>query len=140
MAFNNYYPTNYTQGFQQSYPQGYPQQQNFAQQNFAQQRNGINWVQGLEGAKAYPVMAGNDGVVLFDSDSDRFFIKSADQTGMPRMRIFNYQEVGQPTQQEKETQQIDMSGYVTKEELEERLSELLQKKTTKKKEVKSDAE
>lgn len=139
MAMNNYYPTNYPQGFQQSYPQGYPQQQNFAQQNFAQQRNGINWVQGLEGAKAYPVMAGNDGVVLFDSDSDRFFIKSADQTGMPRMRIFNYQEVGQPAQ-EKETQQVDMSGYVTKEELEERLSELLQKKTTKKKEVKSDAE
>jgi len=139
MALNNYYPMNYPQGFQQSYPQSYPQQQNFAQQNFTQQRTGINWVQGLEGAKAYPVMAGNDGVVLFDSDSDRFFIKSADQTGMPRMRIFNYQEVGQPTQ-EKETKEVDMSGYVTKEELEERLSELLQKKTTKKKEVKSDAE
>ena len=139
MALNNYYPMNYPQGFQQSYPQGYPQQQNFAQQNYTQQRNGINWVQGLEGAKAYPVMAGNDGVVLFDSDADRFYIKSADQTGMPRMRIFNYQEVGQPTQ-EKETKEVDMSGYVTKEELEERLSELLQKKTTKKKEVKSDAE
>lgn len=133
--YNPLFPQNYQ-------PINYSQIPNYGNSpNYNQQSNNhsVVWVQGIEGAKAYPVMAGNDGVVLFDSDSDRFFIKSADQTGMPRMRIFNYQEVGQPTQ-EKETQQVDMSGYVTKEELEERLSELLQKKTTKKKEVKSDAE
>ena len=128
MAWNNYYP--------QTYPQTYPQQ---FQQNLAQ-HGSINWVQGLEGAKAYPVMAGSDGVVLFDSDSDRFFIKSADQTGMPRMRIFSYQEItGQPPQKN-EIKSADMSGYVTKEELEERLAQLMPKKATKKKEVKNDAE
>ena len=133
---NNYFPT----GYQQSYPQTYPQtyQQQF-QQNFAQ-HGSINWVQGLEGAKAYPVMACSDGVVLFDSDSDRFFIKSADQSGMPRMRVFNYQEVTNQPKQNNEIKQVDMSGYVTKEELEERLKELAPKKTTKKKEVKNDAE
>ena len=134
--YNPLFPQNYQ-------PINYNQMPNYGNSpNYNQQSNkpSVIWVQGMEGAKAYPVMAGNDGVVLFDSDADRFYIKSADQTGMPRMRVFNYQEVGQPAQQEKETQQIDMSGYVTKEELEERLSELLQKKTTKKKEVKSDAE
>lgn len=125
MVWNNYYPQTYPQQFQ-SYAQ--PQQ------------NSVTWVQGLEGAKAYPVMAGSDGVVLFDSDSDRFFIKSADQSGMPRMRVFNYQEVTNQPKQNNEIKQVDMSGYVTKEELEERLKELAPKKTTKKKEVKNDAE
>ena len=128
MVWNNYYPQTYPQQFQ-SYAQ--PQ---------ATQQSGINWVQGLEGAKAYPVMAGSDGVVLFDSDSDRFFIKSADQSGMPRMRVFNYQEVTNQPKQNNEIKKVDMSGYVTKEELEERLKELAPKKTTKKKEVKNDAE
>ena len=128
MAWNNYYP--------QTYPQTYQQQ---FQQNFAQ-HGSINWVQGLEGAKAYPVMAGSEGVVLFDSDSDRFFIKSADQSGMPRMRVFDYHEITNQPKQNNEIKQVDMSGYVTKEELEERLKELAPKKTTKKKEVKNDAE
>ena len=128
MAWNNYYP--------QTYPQTYQQQ---FQQNFAQ-HGSVVWVQGIEGAKAYPVMAGSEGVVLFDSDSDRFFIKSADQSGMPRMRVFDYHEITNQPKQNNEIKQVDMSGYVTKEELEERLKELAPKKTTKKKEVKNDAE
>lgn len=134
--YNPLFPQNYQ-------PINYSQIPNYGNSpNYNQQPNNhsVVWVQGIEGAKAYPVMAGSDGVVLFDSDSDRFFIKSADQSGMPRMRVFDYHEVTNQPKQNNEIKQVDMSGYVTKEELEERLKELAPKKTTKKKEVKNDAE
>lgn len=54
--------------------------------------NGILWVQGEEGAKAYMVAAGNS-VMLMDSDANVFYIKSADESGVPRpLRIFDYTE------------------------------------------------
>lgn len=68
--------------------------------------NGILWVQGEEGAKAYMVAAGSS-VMLMDSDANVFYIKSADESGVPRpLRIFDYAErtaaqrtPTQPTQQ-----------------------------------------
>lgn len=54
--------------------------------------NGIIWVQGEEGAKAYMVAAGNS-VMLMDSDASVFYIKSADASGVPNpLRIFDYTE------------------------------------------------
>jgi hypothetical protein len=56
------------------------------------QGSGIQWVQGENGAKAYTVGAGQS-VLLMDSENDTFFIKSADQSGMPLpLRIFDYKE------------------------------------------------
>ena len=49
------------------------------------------WVQGEAGAKAYPVAPGSS-VILMDSESNVFYIKSADQSGMPMMRTFDYTE------------------------------------------------
>lgn len=54
--------------------------------------NGILRVRGEEGAKAYMVAAGNS-VMLMDSDANVFYIKSADESGVPRpLRIFDYTE------------------------------------------------
>lgn len=54
--------------------------------------NGINWVQGEEGAKAYLVAAGNS-ILLMDSEATSFYIKSTDASGMPLpLRIFDYTE------------------------------------------------
>lgn len=56
------------------------------------QSSPINWVQGIEGAKAFPVAPGNT-VLLMDSDGSCFYIKSADNCGMPMpLRTFDYKE------------------------------------------------
>lgn len=63
-----------------------------AQQAPAQQSPGVIWVQGEEGAKAYMVAAGNS-VMLMDSESSTFYLKSTDRSGMPLpLRVFDYTE------------------------------------------------
>ena len=51
------------------------------------------WVQGEAGAKAYMVSPGGS-VVLWDAERYVFYIKTADQSGMPSMRVFEYTERG----------------------------------------------
>lgn len=51
------------------------------------------WVQGEAGAKAYMVAPGGS-VVLWDAERYVFYIKTADQSGMPSMRVFEYSERG----------------------------------------------
>lgn len=80
MAFNNYFPATYQ-------PYQYPQyQQAQAQQPV---NNGIIWVQGEAGAKSY-LVAPNTTVQLWDSESQTIFLKSADSSGMPSMKILDY--------------------------------------------------
>ena len=120
MAYNNYFPATYQQ---QYYPQYQPQNQ-------PQDNNGIIWISGIEGAKSYLVGAGKS-VLLMDSESSTFYIKSTDMSGMPQpLRIFDYTE---RTEQVKDVNasQIDTSNFVTKEELEERLSALTTVRSTK---------
>ena len=84
---------------------------------------GIIWVQGESGAKAYPVQSGKS-MVLFDSESERFFIKSADISGMPQpLRVFNYSE----TKENEIKQQIDTSQFITREEFEIAINSLKHK-------------
>lgn len=99
-----------------NYPSYYP--------SFNQPQQSILWCQGIEGAKAYPVGAGNS-VLLMDSDSHNMYIKSADQAGVPSLRIFEYTEV---TGKKEEAPKIDTSNFVTREELEEALAKLKPKK------------
>lgn len=58
-------------------------------QSIAQPQNDFKWVQGIEGAKAYPV-APNAVVELWDSESQTIYIKSADRTGMPSIKTLDY--------------------------------------------------
>ena len=51
----------------------------------------IIWVQGEAGAKAYMVSA-NSTVVLWDTENSTIYIKSADASGMPSMRILDFVE------------------------------------------------
>ena len=57
-----------------------------------QVNQGLLWVSGEVGAKSY-LVAPNSTVLLMDSDSQRFYLKSADNAGMPSLRIFEYSEV-----------------------------------------------
>lgn len=84
----NYFPM----GYQPSY---YPQQNQYLQQlqNQPQQQqqtsSGIIWVQGEAGAKSY-LVAPNTTVQLWDSENQVIYLKSADASGMPSMRIIDY--------------------------------------------------
>lgn len=74
-----------------------------------QHSGGIVWVQGLEAAKSYMVAPGAS-VMLMDSESQTFYIKSTDPSGIPLpLRVFEYKE---RTSQ----QPVD---YITRQEFEE---------------------
>ena len=60
------------------------------QQNHQQQTNsGIIWVQGEAGAKSY-LVAPNTTVQLWDSEDQIIYLKSADASGMPSIKILDY--------------------------------------------------
>ena len=86
MAYN-YFPQTYQQ------PVYYPTQSN-AFQNVGnvganQQNSFVQWVQGENAAKSFPI-APNTSVPLFDSEANVIYIKSADASGMPSIKILDY--------------------------------------------------
>lgn len=83
MAYNNMFPTGY-QPAQFYYPQAQQSPQNQPQSN-----TGITWVQGEAGAKSY-LVAPNNTVTLWDSEAQVIYLKSADASGMPSMKIIDY--------------------------------------------------
>ena len=117
MPYNSYFPTNYTP-YQQAAMQQYQQPQ--------QQNGGLTWVQGIEGAKSHFVSPGQS-VLLMDSESNSFFIKSADVSGMPLpLRIFDYKErTVQQAPQQPTAAIIDTSSYITREEFEQRIAQII---------------
>lgn len=91
-----------------------------------QTHNGIVWVQGEAAAKSYAVPFGAS-IPLFDTEGDVFYIKSVDASGMPLpIRIFKYAEIVPQTAQEASAsaQNVDMSKYLTREQLAEILAEM----------------
>jgi hypothetical protein len=85
----NYYQNNdYLRYYQ---PQQYYQNQQQYNQNqqYNQTNSGIIWVQGESGAKSY-LVAPNNTVQLWDSESQTIYIKSADASGMPSIKILDY--------------------------------------------------
>ena len=83
------------------------------------QTNSINWVQGIEGAKAFTLMP-RENVILMDSDvNDVFYIKICDDIGRCTLRKFKYyEEIDEPVRTTP-----DLSEYVKRSELEELLKE-----------------
>lgn len=80
MAYNNGFPMSYGQMYQ-------PVPQPISQP--VQQNNGFIWVQGEAGAKSY-LVAPNTTVQLWDSEAQTIYLKSADATGMPSMKVLDY--------------------------------------------------
>lgn len=118
------FPTiqNYGYTYQQPYQDRLTQLQNQYQQTAPQPINqGLLWVSGEVGAKSY-LVAPNSTVLLMDSDSQKFYLKSADASGMPSMRMFEYNEVtNTPTNvvlaSNSHEKELD-NKYVTREEYE----------------------
>lgn len=92
------------------YPQYYPTQPTVPQMQQASQTNGPIWVQGEAGAKSYLVAPGTT-VALWDSEAQVIYLKSADASGMPQMKVLDYTiRGGQPLNQNLE--------YAKREDLE----------------------
>ena len=122
------------------FPAGYQPYQ--PQMNYQQQSSGIIWVQGIEAMKSYPVGAGQS-VLLMDSESNCFGIKTADASGMPLpLRIFDYVErkAAQERVREPQSASVDTSLFVTREEFEARIAQLSASQTQPKKTVKKENE
>lgn len=74
-------------------------QQNIPSQNMQipiqptpqKQTNDIIWVQGEAGAKGF-LVAPNNTVVLWDTENPVIYVKSADVSGIPSMRVLDFTE------------------------------------------------
>ena len=145
MTQQPYYPQQMGyQPMQQQYPAAYPDrltqlQQQYQQSVHAPQQNqGLLWVQGEAAARSFLVAPGST-VMLMDSDGDYFYLKSADNAGMPSLRTFAYKEVtGQQVVPSPAPAQ-DMSKYVTRDEY-DKLVEIIRQIAEEKKGVIVDAE
>lgn len=113
MAYYGGFPATYQPMFQA--PQYQAPQQN--------QQGVLIWVQGEAAAKSYMVAPGNT-VQLWDSEEKVIYLKSADPSGMPSMKILDYTIRGE----EKEAPAVE---YATKDDLNalaEKVKELARRK------------
>lgn len=77
-----------------------------------QNNNGILWVSGEVGAKSYLVAPGTS-VLLMDSESEKFYIKSTDVSGMPQpLRTFEYHEIGTQMPPKQPAQNMDSRDII----------------------------
>ncbi len=105
MAYNNYFP--------QYYPGAMPTP-------VPQQTNGINWVNGENEAKSYPVAPGQSALMLDKNDSV-MYIKSSDLSGMSLpLRIFDFTE-----RSNGEQPQLKDESYISRTEFESFKNDIL---------------
>ena len=82
----------------------------------------VSYVNGLAGAKGFSVPP-NATVFLMDSDAPKFYIKVSDHNGMCTIKSYKFEEILDNGGDE--AQKVDMSAYVTKQEFENTLKQLL---------------
>lgn len=117
MAYNNGFPAGY------QYMMPTPQTPQYApipqapQAPQASPQSSLVWVQGEAGAKSY-LVAPNTTVQLWDSEAQTIYLKSADASGMPTMKILDYTIREQGGQNMPTLMQDSLPEYVTKSEFE----------------------
>lgn len=91
--------------------------------------NNIVWVQGIEGAKAWQLNP-NSMIILLDSEVEgKMYIKVSDNIGMCSLRIFNYTEEVSENTSSSDTEQLDLSCFVTRDELQDLVKEVINEQT-----------
>jgi hypothetical protein len=119
IGYNNLMYPNNNQQYNQQYTQQYGQQPS-RDDHF----QWIDYVNGRAGADAYQLPTGVNKALLFDNDYNRFFIKSYDNNGRPR--IFEDNDYCPHVEPEPVAQQnIDLSAYATKEDIRNMVSQAL---------------
>ena len=109
---NPYFNSPYTnvQNNQQPFQQQQPQMQN--PQPTMQMQSNIEYVNGIEGAKAF-ILPPNTQKLLLDSDNAFFYIKTTDTQGKPSVRRFRYIDIDAEQQAQPQRQEQPQDNYVT---------------------------
>lgn len=119
MAFGNYSYNPYAWSNPYAAPQYSPQYSPQGQSapptppTPPQPNNGIRWVQGEAGMKAYPLAPG-ESAFLMDSENPMAYLKTMDQSGMPSTRYFSITEINPETITKESAPKID---YATQDDL-----------------------
>ena len=115
-----------------------PMQANPIQQP-APQNGGINWVGSKTDADNWPIAPGC-AVALWDSNNPVIYLRQADSTGKPSTKVYDLVERTDNLAPQQSAPQIDLSRYVTIDQLENILAERLKRpsKATKQKEEQTD--
>lgn len=138
--FNPYYPQpmpdNLMQMRQMQQPQMPPMQQPMAQpvQQNPIAQGGVQWVSGEQEARGY-LIAPNSAVALWDSTAPTVYLKQADASGKPTLKIYDLVE---RTEAASAVPQAKTPDYVTRDEF-DRLAALVgELKGEKKRKVEED--
>ena len=123
MAYYNGFPATYQPMYQAPQYQAPVQ----PQQN---QQNGIIWVQGESAAKSYLVAPGST-VQLWDSEEKIIYLKSADPSGLPSMKILDYTIRGEETAKPAEEYATKTELAALAEKIRELKSEMAKKRPAK---------
>ena len=115
MAFPYYqtYQPQYPQYFQTNYQ---PIQQPQQPYNPVANQSGIIWVSGDQEASLYPI-APNNAVALWARDGKTIYLKSADATGKPSMKVYDLVERAETSSDAISDAGGKQTAYATKDEL-----------------------
>ena len=115
MAFPYYqtYQPQYPQYFQTNYQ---PIQQPQQPYNPVANQSGIIWVSGDQEASLYPI-APNNAVALWARDGKTIYLKSADATGKPSMKVYDLVERAETASDASADAGGKQTAYATKDEL-----------------------
>lgn len=100
---------------------GYYQPSYSPYQQYQQTGNGPIWVQGEAAAKSWCVQPGAT-VALWDSESQTIYLKSADASGLPSMKVLDY--TVRDAQKPQESISTAKAEYVTKTDLDAVLEQI----------------
>ena len=115
MAFP-YYQT-YQPQYPQYFPNNYqPMQQSQQTYNPVANQSGIIWVSGDQEASLYPI-APNNAVALWARDGKTIYLKSADATGKPSMKVYDLVERAETASDASTDADGKQTAYATKDEL-----------------------
>ena len=78
--------------------------------------NGIIWVSGIAEAQNYPI-APNNAITLWDKTGTTVYVKQADATGRPSMKIYDLVERTEMPSESVSAPQDKLPSYATKSEL-----------------------
>lgn len=92
----------------------------------APQNSGIIWVSGKGEADGY-LVAPNSAVALWDANNPVIYLRQADSTGKPSTKVYDLVERMDNPVPQQAAPQVDLSQFVTRDQLEDILAERLKR-------------
>lgn len=124
MAYNNYFPMNYQPYYYPQYQQSFqPMQPQYQTQQAVQtpapapsNPSSIIWINSERDAAMYPV-APNNAVALWNQNDPVVYLKQADASGKPTMKVYDLVERAETPSESAEAKPDKSISYATKDDL-----------------------